>query len=561
MQLVTRKSTLLLAVLVLLASATTCFAQGVTFTVFSQSRTMRGEGITEAAGEVVLNAGAGGTVLAGSSIVATFGGAITGGRTADAAAARVTSFNGAASANCPAAGPRPAGSVCPDTFAKSGSQLSLSYTTGVAFPANSSLTISGVRLDVSALGNGVNVTGTLGGSSANPATNPLAFSNPTVVVGIVTKPSVEVVMPTPFAPAGTTFAATDPGSTQGVAAPALLACAPTGSGLPGTVTPPGARNVGFGIAVFEKFPSVFTSNTQETNVTPNLSIDNGLRIRIDFLNVPAGVTVKFISYNGSGGAVVCDAATPRLCGSLEFHTNPASFETVTRTSTGDVDVTFRFRDGNAFATNLAAIEAAVFNFQFGFDTALPAGAATGPIVARVRLRNTGGTGFVDTDDIVRFISADSARGTVLNISECQTNLLFPYVASNVGGFDSGIVIANTSKDDGPFGAGLGATETSGPCTLHAYKASDGSVVTFTTPTVGTGASYVTLLSGISAIGGATGGFQGHILAACRFLNAHGFAFLFDGLGLPAPRLAEGYLALVLANPRPAVIPAGESVGH
>jgi hypothetical protein len=50
-------------------------------------------------------------------------------------------------------------------------------------------------------------------------------------------------------------------------------------------------------------------------------------------------------------------------------------------------------------------------------------------------------------------------------------------------------------------------------------------------------------------GGANGidavpGFQGYIIATCRFQYAHGFAFITDG-PIGQAQVAEGYLALVM----------------
>ena len=138
-----------------------------------------------------------------------------------------------------------------------------------------------------------------------------------------------------------------------------------------------------------------------------------------------------------------------------------------------------------------------------------------------------------------------------------TNLLFPWVVSGVLGFDTGIAIANTSGDDAALGATLGATATSGPCTLTGFPAAGGTAVQFTTPSVAAAATQTLLLSGTAGFSG----FSGHIIAVCRFLNAHAFTFIVDGLGGGAPRVAEGYLALVLPNPRPAVAAGGEILGH
>jgi hypothetical protein len=45
------------------------------------------------------------------------------------------------------------------------------------------------------------------------------------------------------------------------------------------------------------------------------------------------------------------------------------------------------------------------------------------------------------------------------------------------------------------------------------------------------------------------GQTGYVIAVCRFLNAHGFAFLTNGFAQSAgPQLSHGYLGLVMPNP-------------
>jgi hypothetical protein len=131
--------------------------------------------------------------------------------------------------------------------------------------------------------------------------------------------------------------------------------------------------------------------------------------------------------------------------------------------------------------------------------------------------------------VPRFIST-SANLTGFSIIGCFTNLLFPFV-TNQAGFDTGIAIAATSQD--PFGTSL----QSGTCTLNFYGA--GAPAAFTTPVVTAGTVYTTLASTVSA------GFQGYMIAQCKFQYAHGFAFITDGFGGPGRGLSEGYLPLIL----------------
>lgn len=138
--------------------------------------------------------------------------------------------------------------------------------------------------------------------------------------------------------------------------------------------------------------------------------------------------------------------------------------------------------------------------------------------------------------------------TLFSVSPCASNLLFPYtVFDAMGGFDTGIAIANTSTD--PFGS-LGGTATvqqAGQCTLYGYPAAGGTTVVSTVPTAGALASGQTYAASMSTITGFTTGFSGYIIARCNFQYAHAFAYITDGFGRPATG-PNGYLALVIPDP-------------
>ncbi len=135
----------------------------------------------------------------------------------------------------------------------------------------------------------------------------------------------------------------------------------------------------------------------------------------------------------------------------------------------------------------------------------------------------------------RFVDTASNR-TFLTINSCRTNILFPFV-SNQGGFDTGLAIANTSKD--PFGTAL----QTGACTVNFYGTVGTSKVclSYPSPSITGGEHFVWSLSTGGQVQ-ATAGFQGYVIAQCQFQYGHGFAFISD---LGAQRLAMGYLALVM----------------
>ena len=111
-----------------------------------------------------------------------------------------------------------------------------------------------------------------------------------------------------------------------------------------------------------------------------------------------------------------------------------------------------------------------------------------------------------------------------------TRLLYTFV-TNIAGFDTGIVISNTSAD--PFGT----LPQSGPCTLTFFDGT-GKTPAFTTPTISAGTTFTTLASAIAP------GFQGYMFAECDFAFAHGAAFV-SAVG--ARNLLSTYLALVVSK--------------
>jgi len=143
---------------------------------------------------------------------------------------------------------------------------------------------------------------------------------------------------------------------------------------------------------------------------------------------------------------------------------------------------------------------------------------------------SGGTTAVN-NLIPRFADTSTGSSNFFTINLCETTLLFPYVTT-VTGFDTGIVIANTTTD--PFGT----TNQQGTCALHWYQGSSNPATT-TTPVIPTGTIYV---NNASATGLAGQGFSGYMIATCNFQLAHGTAEVMD-VGLQ--HLLSAYLALVV----------------
>jgi len=144
---------------------------------------------------------------------------------------------------------------------------------------------------------------------------------------------------------------------------------------------------------------------------------------------------------------------------------------------------------------------------------------------------------------------------LFEINKCACDILFPFVAS-VGGFDTGIAVANTSLDPGAtygffatpqqgsvtfwyFGTGLNGGQP--PPSQTSLNVPAGQVLTYVLSNGG-GA----IGNGPNGLTGIAAGFEGYIIAQAQFQYCHAFAFISPLGGGPAsPGVSEGYLGLIL----------------
>ena len=148
-------------------------------------------------------------------------------------------------------------------------------------------------------------------------------------------------------------------------------------------------------------------------------------------------------------------------------------------------------------------------------------------------------------------------GDFLNIAECVTYLLFPYITCGAhADWDTGIAIANTTMDDGIFGLSTGATAQRGAITMYAFPT--GVKTTNNATDMGyTGEPTMTMLSGGLAAGDsiamncssndALAGMQGYAIVKAGFRHAHGMAFVTNSAS-GAVDAVHGYVALVIPDP-------------
>lgn len=152
---------------------------------------------------------------------------------------------------------------------------------------------------------------------------------------------------------------------------------------------------------------------------------------------------------------------------------------------------------------------------------------------------TGGNGFPSIPSFV--LTQPEELKQIFTITNCATNLLYPFVSS-VTGFNTGIAVANASKD--PFGT---VNET-GICRVFFYGTTAGGGIDPTPQSFsksvpsGQVATFNLLFGGPEYGIQPVVGFQGYVIISCNFRWAHGFAFVSDPSNL---QTAHGYLALIL----------------
>jgi len=134
-------------------------------------------------------------------------------------------------------------------------------------------------------------------------------------------------------------------------------------------------------------------------------------------------------------------------------------------------------------------------------------------------------------------STNSVNGPSFGI--CSTTILFPYVTAG-GGFDTGLVISNTSTDNLRAGGGNSVSTSAGVCTLSFFGTNAPTPVV--TASVATASLYLNTASSIAP------GFTGYMIAQCNFLYGHGFAYITYNL-TQNNGAAMGYLGLNLGTGR------------
>ncbi len=430
-----------LAAMVIMIAPAPASAGGVAFQASSLPVQVRYEGLTETIGAVVLQATAAGTIPSGSSVTIVYSGTITN-------AIAFTVQNGLA---CVLGGIQCAPVPFSMGTSASGSQLTITFFAAVNFSTGDYIEVSDVRMNINALGSAATtVTATLSGTSSNPTSNPITFTQSQVGVASIANPSITASITT--------------------VANAIQSCA----------IPFGAANQ-FDVKVSERYPAAFTSLADETSFSNVGTANNGSLINVTINNLPVGYGVQFASQTPQGASAV---VFTQMAPSSALTISTGSAITYTFSITGD---------------SISLIDSTVLTFNIGYTNG-NGSALTGtsaPALGTV-VNATATISLGPSSGVVSFATNNEGGGTVATLGDCVTNLLFPFTTNQVG-FDTNIQITNMSSDRLAFSSG-GALAQSGTCTLTIYPTdlttqtagSAGNLGTpsqFTTPIIPAGGVY------------------------------------------------------------------------
>lgn len=312
--------------------------------------------------------------------------------------------------------------------------------------------------------------------------------------------------------------------------------------------------------ITEGISSAFRTATQSSN--SGAAVANGSQIRLTFNGVPSGVTLTLTANAGDANnnrtvSISNTAITSTATTTVISFTGNSSSTVPSLTASDQVEI-----QAVVSANTTAAVTTA---------GAISVTATMYPIGEALNNNTSTALGQPRQDQgYPTFIQADVGPVTIVNIVAASTTLLIP-LAEKVGPFDTGIAIANTTRD--PFGeAGGGATPSAGTlrfdffpssatgagtaCFLQTSATSRPGVGIASDGTIPAGATYLALLSQLLPLSNcAAGDFFGYVFVTANFLDAHGSATISD---FRTYSLATDVLVLPPPSTSPRSQPAGSA---
>ena len=537
----------------LAAMATSAVAQ-VSFDVgWGQNSAGRHEGLAEETGVVTLTQtnSAGGYVQAGNSFMITYNAPIL--NVASVFLACESSTAGdpypAITTPCPTSGP---GALNATLVGTMGVQISFTQTT--FFPAittSTSIIQVVVRVNANAMSGACPQWVTAYGFAQSSGSYSLSVQNP-----YITNPVMEVNC--------------EPALSLGIA-PADKSV-PNANGVTGTVLScigvkdVASYNNSFCVNVDEEYANALTSFSYEWASDPDAT--NGTNFTVTLTNVPQGFgfSAPNITYCGSFNASdpnYCSGTTSLAVSAGAPVVGPDSGTPATHTISWTFTVTSE--DANK-KENMDIC------FTYWSQGPLPVG------LPQVTANVAKGPTLTSPLSIPYFTGVPEYATplSVIEIYNCDTNLLYPLVSNSMAGapyafnnLGTAIFVANTSLDplqyaSNPQEVEGTATPQNGTCTFWLFPstggfadATVGTMQTFVSPVIPAGGTY-----GFDMGTKFTGGTTGYVYAKCQFQNAHGVEYLTDNYALGEPGYAAAFQAIVIPTPEfYHRTPAGDGLGE
>jgi hypothetical protein len=290
------------------------------------------------------------------------------------------------------------------------------------------------------------------------------------------------------------------------------------------------------VLLTEGFASAWRNASQTATTGVGADITNGSNILLTIAGLPAGVTANLSRVVIGSAATQVGIALTSAALSSAATTSTLSFSTA----------------GGGTAPNLSTVESIAFDIVLtgGPTGTLPL--APGSVTLSVTHTPNSTSGLTaglptTTAGYPRFTTATTTV-TIATIGSATTTLLVPFVARVGTQYDTGLAIANTTKD--PFGAAGGATPGTGNMTFNLFPRSivgtaggagtQTTIVTSATVRPGfngggldatgllpAGGTWSATLSELMAAGSVSGDFIGYIFIQTNFVDAHGVSYILD----------------------------------
>ena len=240
---------------------------------------------------------------------------------------------------------------------------------------------------------------------------------------------------------------------------------------------------------------------------------------VSFIGIPEGVTVKVpvtipaLTVVGDVTAAMAEASIGLMLKTGRTSvTVAAGMGTVVLSSSGSGEVTYEVANGTTADTGAKEWVDVEVTFSWKSGNVIDSGEVA---VSFDPVSTMGGDTFMDDEGAPAERYVASGSHTIIDVSPCETTMLFPYVTGKLG-YYTGIAITNTSSQSGSCTVNFIGEDQ--PEALESSEIVAKRQWVFMTPEE----------------------FQGYLTVDCNFQNGRGFAFI----GNNELSVAHGYLAEV-----------------